>query len=153
MAEAARNYAAYRAGPHAWALGRFIVPSARLNEVDPDWKYVVLGVPPRAVPVCEIKVERAADAAPMLATLPGGVTAYFELPIDADPAPLAGDAGAPRCAPAGLTPDAFPAPADLARWICTAAPRRACPSRRRPDCTIRSARFSAARISPTAPRR
>ena len=35
MAEAARNYEAYRAGPHSWALGRFIVPSARLNEVDP----------------------------------------------------------------------------------------------------------------------
>ena len=38
MAEAARNYEAYRDGPHAWALGRFIVPSARLSEVDPDWK-------------------------------------------------------------------------------------------------------------------
>ena len=36
MAEAARNYEAYRAGPHSWALGRFIVPSARLSEVDPD---------------------------------------------------------------------------------------------------------------------
>ena len=57
MAEAARNYEAYRSGPHSWALGRFIVPSARLNEVDPDWSYVVLGVPPRAVPVCELKVE------------------------------------------------------------------------------------------------
>ena len=32
MAEAARNYDAYRAGPHSWALGRFILPSARLNE-------------------------------------------------------------------------------------------------------------------------
>jgi len=36
MAEAARNYEAYRSGPHSWALGRFILPSARLNEVDPD---------------------------------------------------------------------------------------------------------------------
>ena len=80
MPEAARNYAAYRAGPHAWALGRFIVPSARLNEVDPDWKCVVLGVPPRAVEVCEMKVERAEDAVPLLATLPESVTAYFELP-------------------------------------------------------------------------
>ena len=67
MPSAARNYAAYRAGPHAWALGRFIVPSARLNEVDPDWKFVVLGVPPRAVEVCEMKVEHAEEAVPLLA--------------------------------------------------------------------------------------
>jgi len=109
MPEAARNYANYRSGPHAWALGRFIVPSARLNEVDPDWKCVVLGVPPRAVEVCEMKVEHAADAVPLLAILPESVTAYFELPIDADPAPLAG--GRAKVRTGGLTPDAFPAPA------------------------------------------
>ena len=123
MPEAARNYAAYRAGPHAWALGRFIVPSARLNEVDPDWKFVVLGVPPRAVEVCEMKVERAEDAVPLLATLPESVTAYFELPLDADPAPLAGGRGRAKVRTGGLTPDAFPAAGDLARWIsrCAAA--------------------------------
>jgi hypothetical protein len=32
MAEAVRNYAGYRAGSHAWALGRFIVPAERLDE-------------------------------------------------------------------------------------------------------------------------
>jgi hypothetical protein len=123
MTEAARNYTAYRAGPYAWALGRFIVPSARLNEVDPDWKCVVLGAPPRAVEVCEMKVERAVDAVPLLATLPESVTAYFELPLDADPAPLAGSRGRAKVRTGGLTPDAFPAPADLARWIsrCAAA--------------------------------
>src|SRR5260370_14786007 len=122
MPEAARNYANYRSGPHAWALGRFIVPSARLNEVDPDWKCVVLGVPPRAVEVCEMKVEHAADAVPLLAILPESVTAYFELPIDADPAPLAG--GRAKVRTGGLPPDAFPAPADLARWMsrCASAP-------------------------------
>ena len=98
MAEAARNYEAYRSGPHSWALGRFILPSARLNEVDPEWSYVVLGMPPRAVPVCELKVETAAEAAPIVAMLPEGVTAYFELPIDADPAPLAGGRGRAKVA-------------------------------------------------------
>lgn len=34
MAAAMRNYAEYRAGPHAWMLGRFIVPVARLEEFD-----------------------------------------------------------------------------------------------------------------------
>ncbi|HWQ14061.1 MAG TPA: hypothetical protein VNL77_14770 [Roseiflexaceae bacterium] len=32
---AIRNYAAYRAGPDAWMLGRFICPAARLAELDP----------------------------------------------------------------------------------------------------------------------
>jgi hypothetical protein len=34
MPEAVANYASYRAGPHAWALGRFVVPTARLGELE-----------------------------------------------------------------------------------------------------------------------
>ena len=34
MAEAARNYASYAQGEYAWVLGRFVVPAARLGEVD-----------------------------------------------------------------------------------------------------------------------
>jgi hypothetical protein len=124
MAEAARNYEAYRSGPHSWALGRFILPSARLNEVDPDWSYVVLGMPPRAVPVCELKVETAAEAAPIVAMLPEGVTAYFELPIDADPAPLADGRGRAKVRTGGLVPEAFPAPADLVRFLYRCAKAR-----------------------------
>src|SRR5689334_25418459 len=33
MATAVRNYDTYRLSPHAWMLGRFIVPVARLDEV------------------------------------------------------------------------------------------------------------------------
>ena len=33
MPAAVRNYAAYRAGADAWALGRFVVPAARLGEM------------------------------------------------------------------------------------------------------------------------
>ena len=36
MPEAVRGYAEYRAGPDAWALGRFVVPSARLAELERD---------------------------------------------------------------------------------------------------------------------
>jgi hypothetical protein len=32
MGDAVANYAAYRHGPHAWMLGRFIVPTRRLDE-------------------------------------------------------------------------------------------------------------------------
>ncbi|MFN0108288.1 MAG: hypothetical protein ACKVZH_05475 [Blastocatellia bacterium] len=34
MAEAVRNYAAYRQNEHAWMLGKFIVPAARLEEFE-----------------------------------------------------------------------------------------------------------------------
>jgi hypothetical protein len=34
MAEAVANYAAYLGGPDAWALGRFVVPVARLDELE-----------------------------------------------------------------------------------------------------------------------
>ena len=34
MEQAVRNYAAYRSGPQAWALGRFVVPVARLEEFE-----------------------------------------------------------------------------------------------------------------------
>lgn len=34
MAEAMRNYASYLRSPHAWMLGRFVVPVARLPEFD-----------------------------------------------------------------------------------------------------------------------
>ena len=56
--------------------------------------------------------------------LPEGVTAYFELPIDADPAPLAGGRGRAKVRTGGLTPEAFPAPADLARFLYRCATAR-----------------------------
>lgn len=34
MAEAMNNYAVYRAGAHAWMLGRFVIPVSRLSEFD-----------------------------------------------------------------------------------------------------------------------
>ena len=34
MSAAVANYASYRTGPHAWALGRFVVPAGRLVELE-----------------------------------------------------------------------------------------------------------------------
>jgi len=119
MAEAQRKYASYAAGPHAWALGRFVVPSARLDEVDPSWRCSVIGMPARVVDSCEIKVAQASDVP---AVMPG-VIAYYEMPITEDPAPLAGTAGRAKVRTGGLTPDAFPPAAALAGFIarCAAA--------------------------------
>jgi hypothetical protein len=124
IAEAARNYAAYREGTHAWMLGCFIVPAAQLSEVDPAWRVSVIGVPSHAVEASEIKVERAADAAAAISTLPEGVTAYFELPIGEDAAPLARGRGRAKVRTGGLTPEAFPTARDLARWIARCAAAR-----------------------------
>jgi hypothetical protein len=44
MAEAVRNYARYRDGEHAWMLGKFVVPEARVHEVPADFAKSVLGV-------------------------------------------------------------------------------------------------------------
>lgn len=44
LEEAVRRYAEHRRHPHAWMLGRFVVPAARLAEVEPDgpWPLSVL---------------------------------------------------------------------------------------------------------------
>jgi hypothetical protein len=44
MEEAVRNYARYREGEHAWMLGKFVVPEARVHEVPEDFPKSVLGV-------------------------------------------------------------------------------------------------------------
>jgi hypothetical protein len=44
MEEAVRNYARYREGKHAWMLGRFVVPEARVAEVPSEFPKSVLGV-------------------------------------------------------------------------------------------------------------
>lgn len=58
MADAVSNYAAYLRGPHAWMLGRFVVPAARLRELEAAvagltsaesaavWRLCVLASPP-----------------------------------------------------------------------------------------------------------
>ena len=44
MQDAVRNYARYRDGDYAWALGPFIVPKERAHEVPSDFPLSVLGV-------------------------------------------------------------------------------------------------------------
>ncbi len=44
MPDAVRNYARYRDGEYAWALGPFVVPKERAHEVPSDFPLTVLGV-------------------------------------------------------------------------------------------------------------
>src|ERR1044072_2723544 len=48
---AKRNYAAYRDGEWAWMLGRFVVPAAKVGDVDPSWPLAVLHTQPRRMEV------------------------------------------------------------------------------------------------------
>lgn len=114
----ADQYGRYRAGRHAWMLGRLIVPADRLAEaeaaargagasVDEPWRVSVLvGTPdqsaasasalidshhrPGAVRVEAVEaVAGSSDEIARLASLwPGEFERYVELPAEPDPAPL-----------------------------------------------------------------
>lgn len=60
MPAAVRNYAAYLAGPHAWMLGRFIVPVARLDEFEQHAAELF----PRPLPSTAAEHRSTADDAP-----------------------------------------------------------------------------------------
>ena len=121
MPAATRNYEAYLEGEYAWVLGRFIVPAARLSEVDTSFRVSVIGVPPRWVESCEIKIDHAPQAAAVLAGAPQGVTTYFEIPVNEDPRPLATMGVRAKIRTGGSTAEASPSCADLAHFLQTCA--------------------------------
>jgi hypothetical protein len=112
MEAAVREYAEGRGGPHRWALARFVVPVARLDEFeraagpmlsnrDPwpltvlagtDWVADVkaigaLGARNRGVVVesVEVKVGAPAEVERAAAVLRGGVPVFFEMPLAGPP--------------------------------------------------------------------
>jgi len=98
LAQAVRNYAEYRGGPHAWMLGRFVVPAARVADVPADF--------PLSVIAPDKKSERAGDLE------------YIEVPVTSDPAGLRARA---KIRTGGLTADAYPSAEDLAGFLHRAA--------------------------------
>jgi hypothetical protein len=116
MAEAARRYDEYRCGEHAWALGSFVVPVHRLDEVaalaaplrgrGAPWLIAALGGPgdlgtialfnarhgERAVVnSLEVKADTIAeidDVVPLLAGAGSGPSVYVEFPLGHDPEPF-----------------------------------------------------------------
>lgn len=161
MGTAVANYAEYRAGADAWALGRFVVPVARLEEFEAaaephlprrpgeGWLLTALAGPDLAADVKaigEFNCRHAAEGAgaavidavewkaasadvieAALPRLPRWLTPYVELPLD-DPAPLVDAVGRHRgrakVRTGGVTPDAFPQPDALARFLARCARRR-----------------------------
>jgi hypothetical protein len=141
MARAVANYGSYRHGPHAWALGRFVVPAARLSELEaaaePGWRIAALLGPNPAqelkaigefncthaatVDVIEAKAESPDAVERLLSQVPPHLQAYVEIPLGRDPAPLAAAVakgrGRLKVRTGGITADAFPSAADLVRFM------------------------------------
>ena len=115
MAEAVRDYASYRASADAWALGRFVVPVARLGELadasaslasDGEWRIsALLGNDVAAdlevlrafnhahrgrlvVDVVEARATTPAAVSSLSAAAAEGLTVYAEVPVAHDPAVL-----------------------------------------------------------------
>ena len=161
MATSVRQYADYQRDPDAWALGRFVVPAARLAELEreaaplaPDagaapWRLSVLlgadaarelealgefncrhaapGAPALSGDVVEARADSVEAVHRLLATRPRWAQAYVEIPLDRDPvalvAAVAEHGARAKVRTGGVTPDAFPTAAAVARFLraCTDA--------------------------------
>lgn len=145
MPDAVARFAAYRRGAHAWMLGRFVVPVARLGELGEamaavahdgtPWPVSAIARPADAatlaafnaahvgravIDMVEVPPVTAADAAG-LGVLARAYATYAEVPIAEDPAPVIRalrDVGArAKVRTGGITADAFPPAAHIARFI------------------------------------
>jgi hypothetical protein len=119
MTAAVRNYAAYRGDAHAWMLGRFIVPVARLDEMvdamsaagvrpaEHHWRVSALTGEDVAADVVrigafnarhngvvvdaiEVKTATAEAIRAVARVVPPGLRAYLEIPVGEDPRELIG---------------------------------------------------------------
>jgi hypothetical protein len=115
MAEAVRNYASYRNDLNNWALGRFIVPVARLREFEEEalkwasdgfWKISVLGGPNMSleqkiiaefnakhtgrfvIDTVEVKAATPDEIQVLISSVSPSLHLFVEIPIADDPTPL-----------------------------------------------------------------
>lgn len=148
MESAVRNFAAYRAGEHAWALGRFIVPVSCLAGFEQalantaegeDWCVsalagssldtdvaAVFGFNKRRLAIIdtvELKASTVEQVHAVARAIPPSLVGYVEIPLEPDPSFLIaaiGESGLrAKARTGGIVADAFPASAPLARFIRT----------------------------------
>ena len=107
MADAVRNYDAYRKGEHAWMLGRFVVPAAKIGEVPHDFPIAFVA------PLVEVCVGQAPSPVAGQAGAPD-LHVYVETN---DVGTLAARGLRAKIRTGGVTPDAFPDAAAVADFI------------------------------------
>jgi len=146
MGDAVANYDSYRISPNAWALGRFIVPAARLAEFEQcfvpnrtPWHLSALIGQNIAEDLARIEEFNARhqhaaiiDTLEAKAVSPSGVQAlrqqvpdsiivYFEVPTGEDPRPLIDAIGAnhsrAKIRTGGLTQEMFPPAEQILRFL------------------------------------
>lgn len=155
MASAAAEYAEHRAGPYAWALGRFVLPAARLEEFEESagtllprqgadfWGLsALLGSDIEEdierienfngrhrdarsgavlVDTVETKTHSPRDVERAAELLDRRFDTYMEVPVSEDPAELleaiAQTTAKAKIRTGGVTPDAFPSSAQVARFL------------------------------------
>jgi len=148
MGDAVANYAAYRASADAWVLGRFVVPVNRLEEFEAElaghpagepWRLSVLAQAGDADAIRSFNARsvgrafidsvearaQTVDDVTALAPLAWIGAVYVEIPVGDDPDALVRAIGArafrAKIRTGGVTPAAFPSPADVARVLAACA--------------------------------
>lgn len=159
MADAAAAYALHTREESSWALGKFVVPAARLNELAAaadalppaagmrgGWRLSVLAGADAAadagaiarfterhggrflVDAVEAKACTTREIEAARRAFPPPLDLYLEIPIADDPRALVRHIGAvgarAKVRTGGVTEDAFPSPADLARFLHACALER-----------------------------
>jgi len=113
MADAVRNYDAYRKGEHAWMLGRFIVPLAKIGEVPGDYPIAFVA------PLIEVSVGQAPSPVPGQAGAPDP-----HVYLESDDIDMLAERGLrAKIRTGGVTSDAFPPAARIAHFINRCAER------------------------------
>ncbi len=125
MTQAVKNYESYRESKHAWMLGRFVVPAAKLGEVPIEIPVTVLAAPDEFpdVDVIETKAS-SADDVEQIAKNRAGRMIYVEITDDSLIEPLGRHGLRAKLRTGGTTADAFPSVQRIAEFIQRCAEAR-----------------------------